>query len=48
MPRRQTETTLYRKELIYEWASENRSVTVRQIFYQLSTLDVVPKTEKRL
>ena len=45
MPRGETQETKYRKKLIYTWAEQNRPVTVRQIFYRLSTLDAVPKTE---
>ena len=45
MPRGETQETKYRKQLIHDWAEQNRPVTVRQIFYRLSTLDAVPKTE---
>ena len=45
MPRRESETTSLRKQLIYEWAEQHKPVTVRQLFYRLSTLDAVPKTE---
>ena len=45
MPKGITNTTKRRKDLIYEWAAENKPVTVRQMFYRLSTLDAVPKTE---
>lgn len=45
MPRGKTAKTKHREQLIYEWAEEHRPVTVRQLFYRLSTLDAVPKTE---
>ena len=45
MPRGPSETTSLRKQLIYEWAAQHKPVTVRQLFYRLSTLDAVPKTE---
>ena len=45
MPRGSTELTKYRKLLIFDWAHSNAPVTVRQIFYRLSTQDAVPKTE---
>ena len=45
MPRGKTEQTQQRKQLIYEWAEMNKPVTVRQMFYRLSTLGVVDKTE---
>ena len=46
MPRGITETTKRRKELIFDWAEQHHPVTVRQIFYRLSTLDAIPKTEQ--
>ena len=46
MPKGITETTKRRKELIFDWAEQHHPVTVRQIFYRLSTLDVVPKSEQ--
>ena len=45
MPRKQTAATVKRKDLIYAWAQEHKPVTVRQLYYRLSTLDAVPKTE---
>ena len=45
MPRGITEKTKERKRLIYEWAEQEHPVTVRQLFYRLSTLDAVPKSE---
>ena len=45
MPKGITTQTQRRKNLIYQWAAENQPVTVRQMFYRLSTLDAVPKTE---
>ena len=45
MPRGITEKTKKRKELIYHWAELHNPVTVRQLFYRLSTLDAVPKSE---
>ena len=45
MPRSQTAATVKRKDLIYAWAQEHKPVTVRQLYYRLSTLDAVPKTE---
>ena len=45
MPRGITEKTKERKELIYDWACQHNPVTVRQIFYRLSILGEVPKTE---
>ena len=45
MPRGETRETKHRKQLILDWAEQNHPVTVRQIFYRLSTLDAVPKTE---
>ena len=46
MPKGITETTKRRKELIFDWAEQHHPVTVRQIFYRLSTLDAIPKTEQ--
>ena len=46
MPRGITEITKRRKELIFDWAEQHHPVTVRQIFYRLSTLDAIPKTEQ--
>ncbi len=45
MPRGQSETTSLCKQLIYEWAEHHKPVTALQLFYRLSTLDAVPKTE---
>lgn len=45
MPRGETQLTKYRKALIANWAEENAPVTVRQIFYRLSTQDAIPKSE---
>ena len=45
MPRGKTEKTKERERLIYAWAEEHNPVTVRQLFYRLSTLDAVPKNE---
>ena len=45
MPRGKTAKTKYREKLIYMWAMEHKPVTVRQLFYRLSVLDAVPKTE---
>ena len=46
MPRGITEKTRKRKELILEWARQHHPVTVRQIFYRLSTLEAVDKSER--
>ena len=45
MPKGITEKTRKRKELILDWARQHHPVTVRQIFYRLSTLEAVDKTE---
>ena len=45
MPKGITTQTQRRKDLIYQWAEENQPVTVRQMFYRLSTLDALRKTE---
>ena len=45
MPRGKTEKTKERERLIYEWAEQHNPVTVRQLFYRLSTMDAVPKNE---
>ena len=45
MPRGITQKTKERKHHISEWAEQFHPVTVRQIFYRLSTLLLVPKTE---
>ena len=46
MPKGITEKTKKRKELILDWARQHRPVTVRQIFYRLSTLEAVDKSER--
>ena len=46
MPRGITEKRRKRKELILEWARQDHPVTVRQIFYRLSTLEAVDKSER--
>lgn len=45
MPKGITKKTKQRKELILDWARQHHPVTVRQIFYRLSTLEAVDKTE---
>ena len=45
MPRGKTQTTLDREAAIFDWADQQKPVTVRQLFYRLSTLDLVPKTD---
>ena len=45
MPRGKTAKTKHREQLIYEWAEEYHPVTVRQLFYRLSTLEAVPKED---
>ena len=45
MPRGKTAKTKYREQLIFAWAEEHHPVTVRQLFYRLSTLESVPKDD---
>ena len=45
MPRGITSITKERQDAIYHWAEKHQPVTVRQLYYRLSTLDLCPKDE---
>ena len=45
MPRGKAQKTIAREEAILEWAEAHHPVTVRQLFYRLSVLGLVQKTE---
>ena len=46
MPRGITALTKQRQEAIYHWAELHHPVTVRQLYYRLSTIDLCPKDDK--
>ena len=45
MPRGITSTTKQRQEAIYHWAELHHPVTVRQLYYRLSTIDLCSKDD---
>ena len=45
MPRGKTAKTKKRERLIFEWAELQNPVTVRQLYYRLSTLNEIDKTD---